>query len=137
MTYDIEKSDAEWRAELTPAEYRVLRGATDEAPFTGEYTDTKEKGVYSCRACGAELFTSEEKFDSRCGWPSFYDPMDLDSVEVERRQSRFGQEAPVIRCAQCGSYLGELFEGEGFATPTDKRYCINSLSLRLMPADSE
>ncbi|MDX3761901.1 peptide-methionine (R)-S-oxide reductase MsrB [Streptomyces mirabilis] len=137
MAYDIDKSDAEWRAELTPAEYRVLRGARDEAPFTGEYTDTKVEGVYSCRACGAELFTSEEKFDSRCGWPSFYDPKDLDSVEVERHQPPFGQEAPVVRCARCGSYLGELFEGEGFATPTDKRYCINSLSLRLKPADSE
>ncbi|MEU6322734.1 peptide-methionine (R)-S-oxide reductase MsrB [Streptomyces sp. NPDC047009] len=133
MAYDIEKSDPEWRAELTPAEYRVLRGATDEAPFTGEYTDTKEEGVYSCRACGANLFTSEEKFDSRCGWPAFYDPKDLDSVEVQQH----GLSYPVVRCARCGSYLGELFEGEGFDTPTDKRYCINSLSLRLKPADSE
>lgn len=137
MAYDIEKSDAEWREELTPAEYTVLRGARDEAAFTGEYTDAKESGVYSCRACGAELFTSEEKFDSRCGWPSFYDPKDLDSVEVKQDRSLLGQEAPIVRCARCGSYLGELFEGEGFATPTDKRYCINSLSLRLKPADFE
>jgi peptide-methionine (R)-S-oxide reductase len=137
MAYDIEKSDDEWRAELTPAEYRVLRGATDEAPFTGEYTNTKEDGVYSCRACGAELFTSEEKFDSRCGWPSFYDPKTLDSVEVIQQRSPFGPAAPVVQCARCGSYLGELFEGEGFATPTNKRYCINSLSLRLKPVDSE
>lgn len=133
MAYEIEKSDAEWRAELTADEYRVLRGAVDEAAFTGEYTDTQEKGVYSCRACGADLFTSEEKFDSRCGWPAFYDPKNLDSVEVEQHGAAY----PVVRCARCGSYLGELFEGEGFATPTDKRYCINSLSLRLKPADSE
>ncbi|MFG3479814.1 peptide-methionine (R)-S-oxide reductase MsrB [Streptomyces sp. NPDC047980] len=133
MSYDIEKSDAEWRAELTPEEYRVLRGAVDEAAFAGEYTDTAEEGVYCCRACGADLFTSEEKFDSRCGWPAFYDPKDLDSVEVQQDGSPY----PVVRCARCGSYLGELFEGEGFATPTDKRYCINSLSLRLKSADSE
>ncbi|MEV6297024.1 peptide-methionine (R)-S-oxide reductase MsrB [Streptomyces sp. NPDC051896] len=133
MAYDIERSNAEWRAELSPEEYRVLRGAEDEAAFTGEYTDAKEKGVYSCRACGADLFTSQEKFDSRCGWPAFYDPMDLDSVEVQQSESPH----PVVRCARCGSYLGELFEGEGFATPTDKRYCINSLSLRLKPRDSE
>lgn len=133
MTYSVEKSDAEWRAELTSAEYSVLRGGSDEAPFTGEYVDTEVKGVYSCRACGAEVFTSEEKFDSRCGWPSFFDPKNLDSVRVE---SSYGQ-APVVRCARCGSYLGELFEGEGFTTPTDKRYCINSLSLRLKPADTD
>ena len=133
MGYDVEKSDAEWRAELTPAEYRVLRRGSDEAPFTGEYVDTKVKGVYSCRACGAEVFTSEEKFDSRCGWPSFYDPKSLDSVNVDSSSGP----APVVRCARCGSYLGELFEGEGFTTPTDKRYCINSLSLRLKPADPE
>ncbi|MFS4093940.1 peptide-methionine (R)-S-oxide reductase MsrB [Streptomyces sp. AF1A] len=133
MAYDIEKSNAEWRAELSPEEYRVLRCAEDEAAFTGEYTDAKEEGVYSCRACGADLFTSEEKFDSRCGWPAFYDAKDLDSVEVQQGESPY----PVVRCARCGSYLGELFEGEGFATPTDKRYCINSLSLRLKPGDSE
>jgi peptide-methionine (R)-S-oxide reductase len=133
MAYDIEKPNSEWGSELSPEEYRMLREAADEPAFTGEYTDTKEEGVYSCRACGADLFTSAEKFDSRCGWPAFYDPKDLDSVEVQQSGSSY----PVVRCARCGSYLGELFEGEGFATPTDKRYCINSLSLRLKPAGSE
>lgn len=109
MAYDIEKSNNEWHAELSPEEYRVLRCAADEAAFTGEYTDTKENGVYSCRACGADLFTSEEKFDSRCGWPAFYDPKDLGSVQVQRGGSSY----PVVRCARCGSYLGELFEGRG------------------------
>ncbi|GGX82812.1 hypothetical protein GCM10010515_58020 [Streptomyces fructofermentans] len=87
MSYQVEKSDEEWRAELSPVEYRVLRKAATEPAFTGEYTDTKTKGVYSCRACGAELFTSEEKFDSRSGWPSFYDPKDSDAVELVEDRS--------------------------------------------------
>ncbi|MGW9032120.1 peptide-methionine (R)-S-oxide reductase MsrB [Streptomyces sp. NPDC055722] len=136
MGYEIDKTEEQWRAELTAAEYRVLRDATDEPAFSGEYTDTKTSGVYSCRACGADLFTSEEKFDSRCGWPAFYDPKDLDAVELKKRRTLFGR-LTVVSCARCGSYLGELFEGEGFDTPTDKRYCINSLSLRLVESDSK
>ncbi|MEU1203550.1 peptide-methionine (R)-S-oxide reductase MsrB [Streptomyces sp. NPDC005813] len=130
MPYDIEKPDEQWRAELTPSEYQVLRRAATEMAFTGEYTDTKTQGVYSCRACGAELFTSTEKFDSGCGWPSFYDPKNNDAVELAEDRS-YGIVQTEVRCARCGSHLGHVFEGEGFPTPTDQRYCINSLSLRL------
>ncbi|MEU9140653.1 peptide-methionine (R)-S-oxide reductase MsrB [Streptomyces sp. NPDC048404] len=132
MSYDIEKPDEQWRAELTPAEYTVLRKAGTEPAFTGEYTDTKAKGVYSCRACGAELFTSTEKFESHCGWPSFYDPKDTDAVELIQDRSH-GMVRTEVRCSRCGSHLGHVFEGEGYATPTDQRYCINSISLRLTP----
>ncbi|MFF3450095.1 peptide-methionine (R)-S-oxide reductase MsrB [Streptomyces sp. NPDC002667] len=132
MSYDIEKPDEQWRAELTPAEYTVLRKAGTEPAFTGEYTDTKAKGVYSCRACGAELFTSTEKFASHCGWPSFYDPKDSDAVELIQDRSH-GMVRTEVRCSRCGSHLGHVFEGEGYATPTDQRYCINSISLRLTP----
>ncbi|GAA5022737.1 peptide-methionine (R)-S-oxide reductase MsrB [Streptomyces siamensis] len=132
MPYDIEKPDEQWRAELTPSEYRVLRHAATEMAFTGEYTDTKTTGVYSCRACGAELFTSAEKFDSGCGWPSFFDPKDSDAVELAEDRS-YGTVQTEVRCARCGSHLGHVFEGEGFPTPTDQRYCSNSISLRLTP----
>ncbi|MCX5315767.1 MULTISPECIES: peptide-methionine (R)-S-oxide reductase MsrB [unclassified Streptomyces] len=135
MPYDIDKPDEQWRAELTPSEYQVLRRAATEMAFTGEYTDTKTRGVYSCRACGAELFTSAEKFDSGCGWPSFYDPKDSDAVELAEDRS-YGMVQTEVRCARCGSHLGHVFEGEGFATPTDQRYCINSISLRLTSDES-
>ncbi|MDX3757144.1 peptide-methionine (R)-S-oxide reductase MsrB [Streptomyces mirabilis] len=134
MSYDIEKPDEQWRAELTPAEYTVLRKAGTEPAFTGEYTDTKAKGVYSCRACGAELFTSNEKFESHCGWPSFFDARNSDAVELVSDRSH-GMVRTEVRCAKCGSHLGHLFEGEGYSTPTDQRYCINSISLRLTPEE--
>ena len=130
MDYKVEKSDAEWREQLSPAEYQVLRQAGTERAFTGEYTDTKKTGVYSCRACGAELFTSDTKFESHCGWPSFFDPKDTDAVELIQDRSH-GMQRTEVRCARCGSHLGHVFEGEGYATPTDQRYCINSISLRL------
>ncbi|MFI7011175.1 peptide-methionine (R)-S-oxide reductase MsrB [Streptomyces sp. NPDC050145] len=132
MSYDVEKPDEQWRAELNPAEYAVLRQAGTEPAFVGEYTDTKTQGVYSCRACGAELFTSTEKFESHCGWPSFYDPKDSDAVELIEDRSH-GMVRTEVRCSRCGSHLGHVFEGEGYATPTDQRYCINSISLRLTP----
>ncbi|WP_351232356.1 peptide-methionine (R)-S-oxide reductase MsrB [Streptomyces sp. NPDC002133] len=132
MTYDVEKPDEQWRAELTPGEYAVLRRAATEPPFVGEYTNTKTVGTYSCRACGAELFRSDTKFDSHCGWPSFYDPKDTDAVELIPETSTSTE----VRCARCGSHLGHVFEGEGFPTPTDQRYCINSISLRLEPDES-
>ncbi|MGW1778160.1 peptide-methionine (R)-S-oxide reductase MsrB [Streptomyces sp. NPDC002143] len=135
MPYDVEKPDEKWRAELTPAEYAVLRGAATEPAFTGEYTDTKAEGVYSCRACGAELFTSDTKFDSHCGWPSFFDPKDTDAVELIEDRTH-GMARTEVRCARCGSHLGHVFAGEGYPTPTDQRYCINSISLRLA-ADGE
>lgn len=134
MSYEIEKSEAEWRAELTPAEFHVLREAGTERPFTGEYTDTKTVGVYGCRACGAELFSSETKFDSHCGWPSYYAPLAEDRVEYIEDTS-LGMRRVEVRCARCGGHLGHVFEGEGYGTPTDQRYCINSISLTLRPAE--
>lgn len=135
MSYKIEKSEDEWREQLTAEEYQVLRRAGTEAPFTGEYTDTKTVGVYQCRACGAELFRSETKFESHCGWPSFYDPADTDAVETLADHSLPGRPRTEVRCATCGSHLGHVFEGEGYGTPTDQRYCINSIAIRLTPAE--
>ena len=119
MSYDVNKSDAEWREQLSSDEFRVLRKAGTEAPFTGEYTDTKTVGVYRCRACQAELFRSETKFDSHCGWPSFYAPLAEDRVEYIEDRS-IGQIRTEVRCASCGSHLGHVFEGEGYGTPTDR-----------------
>lgn len=134
MAYEVNKTDAQWRAELSPEEYAVLRQAGTERPFVGEYTDTKTEGVYSCRACGAELFRSDTKFDSHCGWPSFYDPSKSEAVELIQ-DSSLGMVRTEVRCARCGSHLGHVFEGEGYPTPTDQRYCINSISLRLSPEE--
>ena len=130
MTNKVSKTDAEWREQLSPAEFKVLRQAGTEAPFVGEYTDTKTVGTYRCRACQAELFTSETKFDSHCGWPSFYAPLAGDTVEYIEDRS-FGSTRTEVRCASCGSHLGHVFEGEGYGTPTDQRYCINSISMTL------
>ena len=130
----IVKSEDEWRAQLSRAEYQVLREAGTERAFTGEYTDTKTEGVYSCRACGTELFRSETKFDSHCGWPSYYAPLAEDRVEYIEDTS-LGMRRVEVRCARCGGHLGHVFEGEGYGTPTDQRYCINSISLTLKPAE--
>ena len=130
--YAVQKSDAEWKAQLSPSEFHVLRRAGTERPFVGEYTDTKTVGVYKCRACDTELFRSETKFDSHCGWPSFYAPLAEDRVEYIE-DSTLGMKRVEVRCANCGSHLGHVFEGEGYGTPTDQRYCINSISLRRVP----
>ena len=127
------KDEAEWQSTLSPKEYHVLREAGTEAPFVGEYTDTKTEGVYRCRACSAELFRSDAKFDSHCGWPSFYAPLAKDSV-VYLEDRSLGSVRTEVRCAACGGHLGHVFEGEGYGTPTDLRYCINSISMTLEPA---
>ena len=128
----VELTDDEWRQKLTPDEFAVLREAGTERPFTGEYTDTKTEGVYECRACGAELFRSTEKFESHCGWPSFFDPAKSDAV-ILRTDNSMGMTRVEVLCANCHSHLGHVFEGEGYPTPTDQRYCINSISLRTGP----
>lgn len=128
----LQLSDSEWRQRLSAPEFRVLRQAGTEAPFTGEYTDTKTSGVYRCRACGEELFRSDAKFESHCGWPSFFSPLAGDKV-IERVDTSLGMRRVEVLCANCGSHLGHVFEGEGYDTPTDLRYCINSISMRLEP----
>jgi peptide-methionine (R)-S-oxide reductase len=132
MQPKVTKSDDEWRAELSPAEYQVLRQGGTERPGTGEYEHTKTEGVYRCRACDAELFRSDTKFDSHCGWPSFYAPADAENVVLIEDRS-LGMLRTEVRCARCDSHLGHVFSGEGLGTPTDDRYCINSISLSLEP----
>jgi peptide-methionine (R)-S-oxide reductase len=121
-------TDDQWRERLTPQEYHVLREGGTEPAFTGEYTDNKAAGTYSCRACGAQLFTSDTKFDSQCGWPSFYEPLAKDSV-IYIEDTSLGRTRTEVRCAACDGHLGHVFEGEGYGTPTDQRYCINSISV--------
>lgn len=129
-------SEEQWQAQLTPAEFQVLRQAGTERPYTGEYWDTDTEGVYSCRACGVELFRSHEKFDAHCGWPSFFAPLAEDRVEYIEDDS-LGMRRVEVRCANCGSHMGHVFQGEGFDTPTDLRYCLNSVSLRLESASAD
>ncbi|GAA3676598.1 peptide-methionine (R)-S-oxide reductase [Yimella lutea] len=130
----VTKSEQEWREQLSPMEYAVLREGGTERAFTGEYTDTETEGIYNCRACGAELFRSTTKFHSHCGWPSFYAPSGDDNVRLIEDRSH-GMVRTEVRCGSCDSHLGHVFEGEGYATPTDQRYCINSVSLTLQPND--
>ncbi|KAA1423349.1 peptide-methionine (R)-S-oxide reductase MsrB [Mumia zhuanghuii] len=132
MAYEVEKTDDEWRVELTPQEFHVLREAGTERPFSSSYETDETAGVYECRACGAELFRSDTKFDAHCGWPAFFSPLAGDRVELIEDVS-LGMRRVEVRCARCGSHLGHVFEGEGFPTPTDQRYCINGVSLKLVP----
>ena len=130
----VVKSDEEWRKELTPEQYRVMREKGTERAFTGKYWDTKTAGVYKCAACGEPLFSSDAKFDSGCGWPSFFKP--LDGVKlVETRDTTLGMVRTEITCAKCGAHMGHVFD-DGPA-PTGLRYCINSVSIDLEPAKDQ
>ncbi len=127
MSYSVKKSDDEWRAELDPEQYAVLREAATERPWTGELLDEERAGVYTCAACNAELFKSGTKFDSGCGWPSFYESVRPEAVELIE-DTTLGMVRTEVRCAACGSHLGHVFP-DGFGTPTGDRYCMNSLAL--------
>ncbi|MEM1086055.1 MAG: peptide-methionine (R)-S-oxide reductase MsrB [Verrucomicrobiota bacterium] len=130
----VEKSAAEWKKELTPEQYRILREDGTEPAYGAVYKQFKEQGAgtYYCAGCGAELFSSKEKFDSRCGWPSFYDPAKAKNVKTSV-DYKIGVPRTEVRCAVCDGHLGHVFEGEGFDTPTDKRYCINGTALVFVP----
>ena len=123
--------ETELRNRLDPLSYAVLREGATERPFTGEYTDTETVGSYRCKACGAELFRSETKFHSGCGWPSFYAPTSDDAVTLIEDRSLAPRIRTEVRCANCDSHLGHVFAGEGFDVPTDQRWCINSVALVL------
>ncbi|MEO3776884.1 peptide-methionine (R)-S-oxide reductase MsrB [Micromonospora sp. B11E3] len=127
---ELPRTEEEWRVRLSPEEFRVLRQAGTERPWTGEYVNTKTPGVYHCRACGLELYRSDTKFDSHCGWPSFDDTIPGTVKEIE--DNSHGMRRTEIRCARCDSHLGHVFRGEGF-TPKNTRHCVNSVSIRLEP----
>ena len=134
MTEKVQKSEQEWKAELTPEQYRVLREKGTERAFTGDYHATKEQGTYRCAGCGAELFSSDTKFDSGTGWPSFWEPAGADAVETERDWGLLMPRTEV-HCASCGGHLGHVFSDGPH--PTGLRYCINSASLDLEPEKPE
>lgn len=127
--YPVQHDDQYWREKLDPLSYQVLRHGATEQPYTGEYLQEFTAGVYRCRACDAELFRSDTKFTAHCGWPAFYSPLAGDRI-VEIVDTSAGMVRTEVRCAACGSHLGHVFEGEGYDTPTDLRYCINSVSLQ-------
>jgi peptide-methionine (R)-S-oxide reductase len=133
MTFPVEKSDDQWKSELSADEYAVLRHAATERPWTGELLDEKRDGLYSCRACGNELFKAGTKFDSGCGWPSFYESINPDAV-ILRDDVSLGMVRTEVLCAACGSHLGHVFP-DGFGTPTGDRYCMNSVALSFTPED--
>ena len=133
MNEKIEKPEAEWRKQLTPEQYHVTREHGTERAFTGEYWNSKEKGMYTCVCCGEPLYSSETKFDSGTGWPSFYAPIDEERVATETDRS-FGMTRTEVRCARCDAHLGHVFP-DG-PRPTGMRHCINSASLRFIPVEN-
>ncbi len=135
MSEKLNKTDAEWRAELTPEQYAVLRQHATERPFTGEYVNSKTPGTYLCAACGQPLFASDTKFESGTGWPSFWDVIDKGNVEL-RQDNAYGMRRIEVLCSRCGSHLGHVFD-DGPQDTTGLRYCINSVALKLNPRDQE
>lgn len=137
-TSKVIKSDDEWRQILSAEQYHILREAGTERPNSQAYKEFKQQGAgsYHCAACNALLFSSKQKFDSGCGWPSFYDPAKAENVET-REDISLGMSRIEVICACCGGHLGHVFKGEGFDTPTDKRYCINGGGLRFVPDEGE
>ena len=131
MVDRVKKSDAEWKSELTPEQFRVTRQKGTERPFSGTYVHSKEHGTYNCAACGAELFSSETKFESGTGWPSFTEPADRENVELHEDRSH-GMLRTEVTCKRCGSHLGHVFP-DGPQDAGGMRYCINSVALKLEP----
>jgi len=134
MSYPVEKSDDEWRAVLSKEQFRVIRGKGTEAPFTGKYDKhLPEKGVYTCAACDAPLYTATHKFKSGCGWPAYFDS--IPGAVTRHTDRSFGMARTEIVCSNCGGHLGHVFKGEGYPTPTDERHCVNSVSLKFSSDD--
>jgi peptide-methionine (R)-S-oxide reductase len=133
MNYEVTKSNDEWKQELDPESFAVLRQAATERAWTGELLDEKRAGLYTCKGCGNELFKSGTKFDSGCGWPSFYESVRPDAVELIE-DTTLGMVRTEVRCARCGGHLGHVFP-DGFGTPTGDRYCMNSLALNFSPEE--
>jgi peptide-methionine (R)-S-oxide reductase len=136
MVDKIRKSDEEWRAQLSPEQFKVARKKGTERAFSGEYWDNHRDGTYVCVCCGTPLFASDTKFESGTGWPSFWAPVAKDHVGEQEDRGLFMRRTEVV-CAACDAHLGHVFEGEGFNTPTDKRYCINGGGLKFVPAKEE
>lgn len=133
IAYPVKIDPVELKQRVDSLSFDVLRKADTESAFTGEYTDTEVVGIYKCKACAAELFRSDSKFHSGCGWPSFYEPTENDAVELIEDRSLFPRIRTEVRCSACGSHLGHVFTGEGYDVPTDQRWCINSVALILEP----
>jgi len=134
MSYPVQKSNDEWQAVLNKEQFRILREKGTEAPFTGKYDKhMPSSGVYTCAACDAPLYTANHKFKSGCGWPAYFDS--IPGAVTRHTDRTFGMERTEIVCSNCGGHLGHVFKGEGYATPTDERHCVNSVSLNFSPED--